>query len=47
MKAEKWRIIYWTGAICAFCGYCIEDFAVILGGLLILLVGVIQGMTRP
>ena len=46
MKVQKWIIIYWIGAICAFCGYCLKDFAVILGGLLILLLGAIKGITE-
>ena len=42
----KWEIIYWIGAICMLCGYHFKDFAIMLGGLLILLLGTIKGMTR-
>lgn len=46
MKIQKWELIFWTGAICALCGYYLRDFAVIFGGLLIILLGTIKGMKR-
>lgn len=46
MKIQKWEIIYWIGAICAIYGYCIKDFSILFGGLLILLLGIMKGMTK-
>jgi len=46
MRVQKWEVIYWIGALCALCGYYLRDFAVILGGLLIILLGTIKGMNR-
>lgn len=46
MRIQKWEVIYFIGAICAFCGYYLRDFAVIFGGLFIILLGTVKGMTR-
>lgn len=45
MRIKKWEIVYWTGAICMFYSILIEDLAVLLGGLLMLLLGTIKGLT--
>jgi|GEM_PF-5267535 hypothetical protein len=46
MRIQKWETIYWTGALFVLCGYYMRDFALILGGLLIILLGTVKGMTR-
>ena len=46
MRIQKWEVIYFIGTACVLCGYYLRDFAVIFGGLLIILLGTVKGMTR-